>query len=63
MKTFKQFVAESDDTPEANKKFAKGDIVKDVYGEKSQVISINHPMVLTDKGNYHHTKVFKQNVK
>lgn len=51
---------ENSDMPEANKKFKKGDSVTDLTGKHyAKVISVNHPMVVTTKGDYHHTKLKK----
>lgn len=58
MKSFLNFIAEAE--KRAEEKFKKGDSVVDHTGRHyAKIVDINHPMVHTDKGVFHHTKVKK----
>ena len=61
MKTFAQFI---ESEQRAEDKFKKGDSVVDVTRRHyAKVTDVNHPMVKTTKGDFHHTKIFKDTSK
>ena len=58
MRSFSEFVTEAE--KRAEEKFKKGDSVVDHTGRHyAKITDVNHPMVHTNKGMFHHTKVKK----